>query len=312
MQEVPVYFWDAVSLRHQTGVWVRRDRDRGRVSYALQLQKYTDERNDALRNLEMAEKKYADTRADIEYERAVALNAAEDKRVQQAIENAYAAAEMGDFSLLEALGIDTTSAKAAYDAELELLVLKLNQAKNEAAGNSVTSGTGENSVSSSSSKKGNTSSSSNTKTETKKDSEYSGSGIYEAEFATEMANKLVSNMQAQNKSYSEVLDYIGSIKNGVIKQYGQEFWDKYVEVISKTYPGGSGYKEPEHLSTMESVMAFIKDSRNSSRFFTDDGYNLNAIRQLINNADLSEAERRELRAYYGISISSGGGKIGQM
>ena len=288
----------------------RADVDR---DYALELQKYNDARLDAAWNREQAEKAYADTRADIEYERTQMLAQAQNEKMQQDIKNAYAAAEMGDFSLLEKLGIDTSSAKAAYNAELELIVLKLAEAKKAAESSSgsvtVNGNTGSSSVKNSGQSTGKTESgktASGTKTETEKDD------AFEIEFATDMANKLVANMKAQDKSYSEVLDYIGSIRNGIIKQFGNTVWDKYVEVISKSYPGGSGYSEPQHLSSMESVMAFIKDSRNASRFFTDNGYNLNAIRELINNADLSESERRELRAYYGIGTTAKKGNVGIM
>lgn len=284
--------------------------------YALQLQKYNDEKLEAQWNREQAEKKYADTRADIEFERTQMLENAASQKLQQEIKNAYSAAEMGDFSLLEALGIDTSSAKAAYDAELELLVIKLDEARKAASESVPTTGnSGGSSVtvgSTGTSNKVNSSSSSSSKDESKNKTSSSDSGTFESELATDLAKRLVENMKAQNKSYSEVLDYINSIRAAVIKQHGQEFWEKYVSVISENYPGGSGYSEPAHLSSMESVMAFIKDSKNSTRFFTDDGYNLNAIRELINNADLSEAERRELRTYYGIPTSQNSGKIGRM
>ncbi|MBR6772344.1 MAG: hypothetical protein IKM29_03010 [Clostridia bacterium] len=301
----------ALALEAQKYADSRADAEK---EYALRLQKYNDEKLEALYNRELAEKKYADTRADIEFERAQMLENAENQKLQQDIKNAYSAAEMGDFSLLEALGIDTSAAKAAYDAELELLVLRLDEARKNAAeaakpvGGS-SSGSGGSAVSSG---KNNTGSSSSSAKEDKNKTSSSGQGTFEEELATDLAKRLVSNMKAQNKSYSEVLDYINSIRGGVIKQHGQDFWEKYVEVIAQNYPGGSGYSEPEHLSSMESVMAFIKDSKNSARFFTDSGYNLNAIRELINNADLSDAERRELRTYYGIATSSNSGKIGRM
>ena len=282
--------------------------------YALRVQEYNDAKLEAQKNMEQAEREYADTRADIEFERAQVLKNYEDQKLQQDIKNAYSAAEMGDFSLLEALGIDTSAAKAAYNAELELLALKLSEARNAASETSGTTGgaSSENVGSAGGTGKTNSGSSAQSGSETKKQNSSSESGAYESELATDLAKRLVENMKAQNKSYSEVLDYINSIRAAVIKQHGQEFWEKYVEVISQNYPGGSGYSEPAHLSSMESVMAFIKDPKNAARFFTDDGYNLNAIRELINNADLSEAERRELRTYYGIAISQSSGKTGRM
>ena len=272
---------------------------------ALQMQKYNDERLETQLNRELAEKKYADTRADIEFERALMLENSKNQKLQQEIENAYSAAEMGDFSLLEALGIDTSAAKAARNAELELLAIKLDEARKAASG-SVASQSG------GSSGKVNSGYSSSAKDGSKDKTTSSDSGTFESELATDLAKRLVENMKAQKKSYSEVLDYINSIRAAVVKQHGQDFWEKYVSVISENYPGGSGYSEPEHLSSMESVMAFIKDSKNSARFFTDDGYNLNAIRELINNADLSEAERRELRTYYGIATTTNSGRVGRM
>ena len=283
---------------------------------ALQMQKYNDERLETQLNRELAEKKYADTRADIEFERALMLENSKNQKLQQEIENAYSAAEMGDFSLLEALGIDTSAAKAARNAELELLAIKLDEARKAALGTvgspggGGSSGTGGTAASSG---KGNSGySSSSAKDGSKDKTTSSDSGTFESELATDLAKRLVENMKAQKKSYSEVLDYINSIRAAVVKQHGQDFWEKYVSVISENYPGGSGYSEPEHLSSMESVMAFIKDSKNSARFFTDDGYNLNAIRELINNADLSEAERRELRTYYGIATTTNSGRVGRM
>ena len=111
-------------------------------------------------------------------------------------------------------------------------------------------------------------------------------------------------MSSRNKTYSEVLQYVSGIRNGIVKQHGEEFWDTYMETISNSYPGSSGYTEPERLSSIASVMAFIGDSKNAARFFTDSGYNEKEIRELINGADISEAERNELRAYYGLLKTS--------
>ena len=44
---------------------------------------------------------------------------AQSEAEQRAIANAYAAADIGDFSQLEALGIDTTNAKKLYEIELQ-------------------------------------------------------------------------------------------------------------------------------------------------------------------------------------------------
>lgn len=267
---------------------------------------YADSREDVIWERKSAEQKYADARADAEWEREQLLSQAKTKSEQQALENAYAAAEIGDFSKLDALGIDTSGAKEKYRAELELTLAKLEE---ELAGTSSSKNAKAGAGAAASGEKSNGSASKENSGETDK----SAFGTYERELAIDTANRLVKNMSSRNKTYSEVLQYVSGIRNGIVKQYGEEFWDTYMETISNSYPGSSGYTEPERLSSIASVMAFIGDSKNAARFFTDSGYNEKEIRALINGADISEAERNELRAYYGLlKTSSSGTAYGKM
>ena len=68
-----------------------------------------------------AARAYEDSRADVAFEQSLKLRNAKSAEEQLAIQNAYAAAEYGDFSLLRALGIDTRAAERAYALETQRL-----------------------------------------------------------------------------------------------------------------------------------------------------------------------------------------------
>ena len=257
---------------------------------------YLDSREDVIWERKAAEQKYADARSDAEWEKEQLLSQAKTKSEQQALENAYAAAEIGDFTKLDALGIDTSGAREKFRAELELTLAKLEEELARTS-SSKTAPAGAGAASGAKSER-------NASTENSGEADKPSFGAYERELAIDTANRLVKNMSSRNKTYSEVLQYVSSIRNGIVKQHGEEFWDTYMETISNSYPGSSGYTEPERLSSIASVMAFIGDSKNAARFFTDSGYNEKEIRELINGADISEAERNELRAYYGLLKTS--------
>lgn len=64
---------------------------------------------------------YEDSRAGAAFEQSLKLRNAKSAEEQQAIRNAYAAAEYGDFSQLRALGIDSSAAERAYAMETQRL-----------------------------------------------------------------------------------------------------------------------------------------------------------------------------------------------
>lgn len=193
---------------------------------------------------------YADqANVDREYERylAEAKTAAE----QTALQNAYSAAEIGDFSKLESLGIDTTAAKAAYQAQLT--AQRLDEAyaaadigdfsKLEALGIDTTSAkklweAKVYSAISSAYGYGGSGSSKTSSEDSGVTAEKDFGDLTGAEYqqAITQANTLVNNMLKQGKSYAEVMDYIGSIEWGTTKQFGEDWFNVYKNKVEQTYP----------------------------------------------------------------------------
>ena len=199
---------------------------------------------------------YADqANVDREYERylAEAKTAAE----QTALQNAYSAAEIGDFSKLESLGIDTTAAKSAYQAQLTAQQLDEAYAaadigdfsKLEALGidttsakklweakvySALSSAYGYGSSRGSGSSGGSGTSSKDSGGTAEKD--FGGLTGDEYAQAITQANNLVNNMLKQGKSYADVMDYIGSIEWGITKQFGEDWFNVYKNKVEQTYP----------------------------------------------------------------------------
>lgn len=203
------------------------------------------------------------------YARLLAEQADRDR--ESAIENAYSAAELGDFSGLEALGIDTSAAKRLYDA-------KLYSALNTAAGAS----SGKTSASSAGTKAS------------------ESLGALESELAVGMAKGFVDNYSAkQGIPFSEILPLLERSKDFLTGKYGAAFYEKYLDTVLRSYPGSSRYTGGS-LSSVEGIIAFINNKNNMHRFYKDGGYNLENIAALIANASLSDAEKKELYNYYAV------------
>lgn len=198
---------------------------------------------------------YADqANVDREYERylAEAKTAAE----HTALQNAYSAAEIGDFSKLEALGIDTTAAKTAYQAQLTAQQLDEAYAaadigdfsKLEALGIDTTSakklweakvysalssayGYGSSGGSGGSGSSG-TSSKDSGRTATASDY-----GLTESEYAKarSLGESLVANYLNQGRTWGEILEYAESIEPGIASQFGNNFYKAYLDTVSSFY-----------------------------------------------------------------------------
>jgi hypothetical protein len=144
---------------------------------------------------------------------------------QQAIANAYTAAEYGDYSQLDALGIDSSYIRAYNNS-------KLQQAQASAA----------------------SAAKSATKTRTL-DPVKAEQGYQEAvAFIDIYANK-------SGWSAAQMLQKLNSIKALYINLYGQDFWDSFYDTIIANYPGMSGYSAPSAASPALTVSQFVSNTR---------------------------------------------------
>ena len=82
--------------------------------YNQWVQEYQAARTDADRSYALQKAQLAQDNANTLYNQAQQQTQYSDTLKQQALENAYAAADMGDFTQLKALGVDTTAAEADY------------------------------------------------------------------------------------------------------------------------------------------------------------------------------------------------------
>ena len=82
--------------------------------YNQWVQEYQAARTDADRSYAMQQAQLAQENANTLYNQAQQQTQYSDNLKQQALENAYAAAKMGDFTQLKALGVNTTAAEADY------------------------------------------------------------------------------------------------------------------------------------------------------------------------------------------------------
>ena len=219
------------------------------------------------RDYSFALKQYGDSRADVEWEREQYLKEAQNAAQQQLISNAYAAAEIGDFSQLEALGIDTTAAKAAFAQSQRAALLdeayaaaemgdfsylkalgvdtsgmeKMWQAELTRALYASYGGGGSGAVSSSGTKK--------TDETTKKDfGELTGS---EYNFAITQADKLINNFVNQGKSYNDAVAHVEQARYAIVQQYGEDVYETYKNRVLNNYPQYEPYTEDDILADFE-------------------------------------------------------------
>lgn len=82
--------------------------------YNRWVQEYQASRSDADRSYALEQARLAQDNANTLYNQAQQQTQYSDTLKQQALENAYAAAKMGDFSQLKALGVNTAAAEADY------------------------------------------------------------------------------------------------------------------------------------------------------------------------------------------------------
>lgn len=200
------------------------------------------------RDYSFALKQYGDSRADVEWEREQYLKEAQNAAQQQLISNAYNAAEIGDFSQLEALGIDTTAAKAAFAQSQRAALLdeayaaaemgdfsylkalgvdttgmeKMWQAElTRALYASYGGGGGSSSVGSGSGKVGDP-------------KDY---GISNSEYADAVARaeRRTNELLNEGKSWAEVLAHAENIKTNMIKSFGEGYYKAYYDTVSSLY-----------------------------------------------------------------------------
>lgn len=206
-----------------------------------------------------SEAQYADSRADVMWEREQYLKEADNAAQQQLISNAYAAAELGDFSQLEALGINTTAAKAAYEQAQRAALLDEAYAAAEVGDFSYLRALGVNTADlerlwnaeltaslygsygggsyGGGGSGGSGGSSSSSKTTEKDFGDLTGS---EYNDAVTQGTKLINNMLSQNKSYADVEAYVNSLEYGLTRQFGADWYEVYRDRVLSNYPQ---YKE---------------------------------------------------------------------
>lgn len=198
------------------------------------------------RNFAFAEKEYADSRSDVEWEREQYLKEAQNAAQQQLIENAYAAAELGDFSQLEALGIDTTAAKAAFAQSQRAALLDEAYAAAELGDFSYLKALGINTADmeklwqaqltqqlyGGSGGGGGNPPSSNDELGDPKDY-----GISNSKYAAALsqAERDVNKYLNAGKDWSDVLAYAERNKNALVTEYGEGWYNAYYDAISTLY-----------------------------------------------------------------------------
>jgi hypothetical protein len=151
--------------------------------------------------------------------------AAKTAAEQRAVENAYRAAEYGDFSKLQALGVDTTAAKKLWDAKVYSQLAS-------AYGNS--SGTQSKAVS---------------------DAVTQSQAIGEAKV-------FIGQMQINSgKNVDQVLRTLNALRDSTIAKYGQDYWDTFSNYVVSNYPGMPKSAAPtateEPIMTVKEVINFL-------------------------------------------------------
>lgn len=219
------------------------------------------------RDYSFALKQYGDSRADVEWEREQYLKEAQNTAQQQLISNAYNAAEIGDFSQLEALGIDTTAAKAAFAQSQRAALLDEAYAAAEMGDFSYLKALG---VDTSGMEKmwqaelaralyasygggGGSSSGSTTKkeTQTPKEKDFGALTGSEYSFAITQADKLIKNFVNQGKSYNDAVAHVEQARYAIVQQYGEDVYETYKNRVLNNYPQYEPYTEDDILADFE-------------------------------------------------------------
>ncbi len=177
------------------------------ASYLLRLQEQANadrEYEEKQRQNARAAQQYADQRSDVAFEQRLKLRNAKSAEEQQAIENAYAAAKYGDFKPLRSLGIDTTAAERAYAGETQKLY----------------------------------------QTVYGRQTETTAEGMDPVQYE-EIAGLALSFAENQkNAPRQEVLNQLSGFESYLTRQYGEEGYRLYRDLILKQMPWSQTYEAP--------------------------------------------------------------------
>lgn len=167
-------------------------------------------------NIAAIEANYNQALANFMYQKQQDELAAKTQAEQMALTNAYNAAEYGDFTQLQALGIDTTSAKKLYDAKVYSQALSLQQQQESLK----------------SAQLSNASAAAAKKTV----------DPVKQEQGIQAAVEAMTRFQQQGRTASEVIGAIERSRDAYILRYGEDFYNAYLSTILSNYPGMSNYK----------------------------------------------------------------------
>jgi len=213
-----------------------------------------------------------------------------DENVQSAaLAEAKLAALYGDYSGLNALGIDTSSyeAAAAAESETESLAAKWNIALKalEAGDTSYLAALGVD-----------TSEYDQKIEDNITESAYADSGELDEisyEKAVTMAAGYVETQLANGKTFEETLDALSVIKSDAVRIFGEAFWNVYLNAVIENYPGSTKYAElvegsPEAAFTVDDYYTMLSYALGSGQLSSEE------LEDVIDETALTSQEKKEL------------------
>lgn len=199
-------------------------------------------------NVASIEANYNQALANFMYQKQQDELAAKTQAEQTALTNAYNAAEYGDFAQLQALGIDTTSAKKLYDAKVYSQALSLQQQQE-----SLKSAQLSNASAATSAKKA-----------------AQPVDPIKQELAIQAAVSAIDKFKKQGSSPAEVMAAMLRSKDADIGRYGEAGYAAFEETMLNNYPGMSGYTDTSAVTptSFSDFSKFLSD--NKSLFYDED------------------------------------------
>lgn len=185
--------------------------------------------------------------------------AAKTAAEQRALSNAYNAAEYGDFTKLQALGIDTTAAKKLWDAKV---YSQLASAYGSGSGSGKANNT-------------------------------SNADPIQVEKGKQEAAAVIRIYSKQGYSANDILNMLNRQQSTYTNLYGSDFWDSYKSYLLSNYPGMSGYTAAEDttgLNSLQSVSQFISDNVNQYYDATTKAPNTKALGLLLLNSTMPDSD----------------------
>jgi hypothetical protein len=112
------------------------------------------------------------------------------------------------------------------------------------------------------------------------------------EQAVSMAQGYVKSQLENGKTLQETLDALSTIRHYVVKNYGEAFWEVYLNAVLENYPGSTKYKEKKDSSKA----AFsVKDYYQMFSYALGSGQlDQSELEGLIAQTGLTEQEKKEL------------------